>query len=258
VSRLSPSNLLALRNRGLLLDVFVLVLNIFLMRWLTGYFIDLIQLSNADNRFAQLALFSACVGMWVLPAAGAVLKRRRFHQRRRQTSNEDDSALAGCLFNPVFYLSLNLVLVSIIVAGLGTFVFGDRLTNDGSIFVPLILTGMVCTVVQTILIYRYFTPPQRPPRFEFLQSPQSETLGDVFIFLNMILFQVGWNLLTLANPPRPSGPGEFFGRLFFLCFIALLVYFPPRMFYLAEDINRGRTWIMMLLANSPVIVRLLL
>ena len=43
-----------------------------------------------------------------------------------------------------------------------------------------------------------------------------------------------------------------------LCFIALLIYFPPRMFYLAEDINRGRTWLTMLLANSPVIVRVLI
>jgi len=30
------------------------------------------------------------------------------------------------------------------------------------------------------------------------------------------------------------------------------------MFYLAEDIDRGRTWLMMLLANLPVIVRVLI
>ena len=82
-------------------------------------------------------------------------------------------------------------------------------------------------------------------------------LGDACIFLNMILFQVIWNLLTFAQLGRPSGPLEFFGRLFFLCFVALLIYFPPRMFYLAEDINRPRTWLTMLLANSPVIVRVL-
>jgi hypothetical protein len=37
-----------------------------------------------------------------------------------------------------------------------------------------------------------------------------------------------------------------------------LIYFPPRMFYLYEDINRGRTWAMMFLANSPVIFRVLI
>ena len=249
MTRFSPPKLFAQHNRGLLLDVVVLVLNIFLMRWLTGYFVDLIRLSSADNQLAQVALFLACVCMWVLPAAGAVLKRWHFHQRRRKASNEEESPLAGCLFNPVFYLSLNLVLVSAIVVGVGTFVFGDRFMNDGGIFVSLVLGGMVATIVQTVLIYRYFTAPKKPPRFEFLRRPESELLGDVFIFVNMILFQVGWNLLTFGTMSRPSGPAEFVGRLFFLCFIALLVYFPPRIFYLAEDIDRGRTWLMMLLAN---------
>jgi hypothetical protein len=82
-------------------------------------------------------------------------------------------------------------------------------------------------------------------------------LGDICLFLNMILFQIGWNTLTFAGMGPPSGFLEFAGRLFFLCFIALLIYFPPRMFYLAEDINRPRTWLTMLLANSPVILRVL-
>jgi hypothetical protein len=63
--------------------------------------------------------------------------------------------------------------------------------------------------------------------------------------------------LTFTPLGHPSGVEEFVGRLFFLSFVALLVYFPPRMFYLAEDINRGRTWLTMLLANSPVIIRVL-
>jgi hypothetical protein len=74
----------------------------------------------------------------------------------------------------------------------------------------------------------------------------------------MILFQIVWNLLSFAGLGRPSGRLEFFGRLFFLCFLALLIYFPPRMFYLAEDIERPRTWLTMLAANSPVIVRVLI
>jgi hypothetical protein len=74
----------------------------------------------------------------------------------------------------------------------------------------------------------------------------------------MILFQTVWNMITFADLGRPSGPAEFLGRLFFLSFIALLIYFPPRMFYLAEDINRPRTWLTMLLANSPVLVRTLI
>ena len=253
------ANILAKENRGLLLDIVVFVLNIFLMQRLTRAFIDLFALVSAEQPLAQLALSLVCVAMYVLPVAGSILVRRHFHQRLKQEGKTlDENALAGCLFNPIFYLSLNFVIMSAIVAGFGTILLGDRLMDDGSIFLPLILGGMILTILQTYLIYRYFTPPKKPPRFEFLQRPESELLGDVCIFTNMILFQVAWNLLTFAPFGRPSGPAEFVGRLFFLCLIALLVYFPPRLFYLAEDIDRGRTWLMMLLANSPVIVRLLI
>jgi hypothetical protein len=74
----------------------------------------------------------------------------------------------------------------------------------------------------------------------------------------MILFQIAWNLLTFAELGPPSGVVELLGRIFFLSFIALLIYFPPRMLYLAEDLHRRSTWLTMLLANSPVIVRVVI
>ena len=256
----SPPNILAKENRGLLLDIVVFVLNIVLMRWLTGYFLQLVHLANGDERLAQFMLTGMCLSMWVLPAAGAVMKRWHFHQRLKEEGKKVDweEGAAGCLFNPIFYFCLNLVLMSAIVAGLGTFLFGNQVSNNGAIFVPMIFFGLFCTIAQTYLIYRYFSVPQKPPRSEFLQHPESELLGDICIFVNMILFQIIWNTLTFAGLGRPSGPLEFFGRLFFLCFLAMLIYFPPRMFYLVEDINRGRTWAMMFLANSPVIIRVLI
>ena len=256
----SPPNILAKENRGLLLDIVIFVLNIVLMRWLAGYFLQLIQLANREERLAQFTLSGLCLSMWILPAAGAVMKRWHFHQRLKEEGKtiEWDSGLGGCLFNPIFYFCLNLVLMSAIVAGLGEFLFGRRLLNTGEIFIPLIFFGLFCTIVQTYLIYRFFSAPKKPPRSEFLRHPESELLGDICIFVNMILFQIIWNTLTFAGLGRPSGPLEFFGRLFFLCFLAMLIYFPPRMFYLVEDIDRGRTWATMLLANSPVIFNLLI
>ena len=97
---------------------------------------------------------------------------------------------------------------------MGSFLFGDRLLQNGAVFVPLVIAGLICTIVQTFLIYRYFSPPKQPPRHKFLRHPESETLADTCIFLNMILFQVVWNMLTFADLGRPSGPLEFFGRLF--------------------------------------------
>jgi hypothetical protein len=255
------AKLFAKANRGLLLDITVFVANIFLMRSLTGVFIEIFNEVSAENPLAKLLLGLTCLAMWVLPALGAVLKRWHFHQRLEdegKTVESQETNLAGCLFNPIFYFCLNLVITSAVVTSLGEFVFGRRLLNTGAVFVPLVILGLILTIVQTYLIYRYFIPPKGPPQSEFLRSPQSEAVGDICLFLNMILFQVVWNLLAFADLGRPSNLLDFVGRLFFLSFIALLIYFPPRMFYLAEDINRPRTWLTMLLANSPVIFRVLI
>jgi hypothetical protein len=255
------TSLFARTNRGLLLDVFVFVMNVFLMRLLTRQFIDLFSQVSAENPIAKLLLGLTFLAMWILPALGAVLKRWHFHHRLEaegKTVESEDTTLAGCLFNPLFYFCLNLVITAAVLTSLGDFLFGKALLNNGALFVPLIIAGLILTVVQTFLIYQYFSPPKGPPKAKFLREPQSETLGDICLFLNMILFQVFWNMLTFAGLGHPSGLVEFGGRLFFLSFIALLIYFPPRMFYLAEDINRPRTWLVMLLANSPVIVRVLI
>ena len=253
-------NLFSEQNRGLLLDIFVFLANILVMRFLSGLAIELFSQVSAEDQTAKLLLGLTFVAMWVLPALGAVLKRWHFHQRLKAAGKSFDlelPGLSGCLFNPIFYFCLNLVITSAVLTALGDVLVGKAMTNSGAVFVPFIIAGMVLTILQTYLIYRYFSAPKKPPRSEFLKDPRSEKLGDLCIFVNMMLFQVFWNMLTFAGLGPPSGVLEFGGRLFFLCFIALLIYFPPRMFYLAEDIHRPRTWLTMLLANSPVILRVL-
>ncbi len=258
-AKLHSKSIFAKTNRGMLLDVVVFVANILLMRSLTHLFIEIFRQASADNPLAKLAIGFVCLGMFILPPVGAVLKRWHFHQRLKAQGKtvESDSVLSGCLFNPLFYFCLNLVVMSAIITALGEQLFGKDLLNNGPVFITLIFVGLGVTIVQTFLVYHYFSPPSNPPKQLFLREPQSETLGDICIFLNMIFFQVAWNLLTFAPLGRVSGIAEFGGRLFFLTFVALLIYFPPRIFYLAEDINRPRTWVTMLLANSPVIVRIL-
>jgi hypothetical protein len=251
------SNLFSKANRGLLLDIVVFIANLFLMRSLTSLVVDLFRSASDGEPLAKFTLSLAPLGMWLLPAAGSVLKRWQLHQRLKNV-NFEFIGLSGCLFNPIFYFCLNLVLFAAIMSGLGEFLFGNALSKNGAIFVPFVIAGLIFTVVQTYLIYQYFTPPKKPPRWKYLTQPESETVGDFCFFLNMILFQIAWNMLTFASWERPTTLLDFFGRLFFLCFIALLVYFPPRMFYLVEDIKRPRTWFTMLLANSPVIVRVLI
>jgi hypothetical protein len=244
----------------MLFDILIFFANLFLMRLLTQAYIDIFRAVSAENDGPKLILALTALCMWVFPAAGSVLKRWHFHERLKEQGkdpNKQYTNLAGCLFNPIFYFCLNLVITAIVLTGLGEVIFGRRLLNNGPLFISLVVVGLILTIVQTYLIFMYFSPPKKPPLYKFLLDSKSETLGDVFLFLNMILFQVAWNLLTFAPLGPPSGVGEFAGRLFFLSFIALLIYFPPRMFFLAEDINRPRTWLTMLLANSPVIVRVL-
>ena len=253
-------SLFAQHNRGLLLDVVVFIANIFLMRMLSTYVLNLFGQANNNDPGAKLILILSALAMWILPAAGAVMKRWHFHRRleAEHKALATDSGLAGCLFNPIMYFCLNLVVMSAIVAGIGQELVGKKGMDNGAVFVPSIFLGLALTIFQTYLIYRYFSPPKKPPTSGFLLSPESELLGDVCFFLNMLLFQCVWNLLTLVPFGRVSGVFEFLGRLFFLSFLALLVYFPPRMFYLAEDINRKRTWLTMFLANSPVIFKILI
>ena len=243
-------------HRGMLLDIVMFIANLFVMRTLTGYFLDVYRRMSDTDRGSQVALMLCCIGMLLLPPAGAVLKRWHYHARRASGAPAK-GALWGCLCNPIFYFCLNLVVMAAIMTLGGHLLLGREYDENGGIFVTSILLGMVITGVQTFLVYRYFTPPKSPPRWSFLRDRRSEVLGDICIYLNMALFQAAWNLMTFAELEQPSGLTEFAGRLFFLSFIALLIYFPPRIFYLAEDINRRSAWLTMFLASTPVIARVL-
>jgi hypothetical protein len=256
-------------NRGVLLDLVVFLLNLILMRRLTESFVDIVTLASADDAFAKTALGLFFMGIFVLPAAGAVLKRWHFHQRLghlprrsagagRRSSTPAGSAAAGCLLHPAFYLAVSLCLAVTAVVILGTQVFGEDLHQNGKIFLPLLLCATILSVLQTIAVYSYFKPPGEDPASEFRRGPRSALLGDLCVYLNMICFQVLWNVALSSPFGAVTGLEDFAGRAFFLFFIALLVYFPPRIFYLAEDINRPTAWLTILLANSPVILRVLL
>jgi len=241
------------RNRGLLLDIVVFIANLFLMRMLVGYFLDVAGAAGNGDGLAQAAMFLFCVSLFVLPPAGAVLKRWHFHQRRKEF-DLFGSTLSGCLFNPIFYFCLTVLIFSMVNAFVLQF-FSKNGDPGPTVFITSLLIGLALMITHTYLVYRYFTPPRKPPESEFLRSPASELLGDIFLFANMINFQIIWNLLSFAGLPHPTGPFDVLGRILVLCFIALLIYFPPRMFYLAEDIDKKRTWLFLLLANSPVIFR---
>jgi hypothetical protein len=245
-------------NRGLLLDLVVLGVNLIGVTLLQGFFLDLLRQAAGNDPGAMAILFGGSVALFVLAPLGATLKRWHYHQRLggRKVGDFSDR-LGGCLFNPIFYFCLAAVIFATVNSFVMQKVFGNH-EPSGAVFVPSIFLGLGLIILHTFLVYRYFSPPKRPPKSAFMRGPRSEFIGDACLFANMLLFQLIWNLLSFAGLGPPSGVVDFVGRLLGLCFLALLLYFPPRMFYLAEDGGKGRTWLMILVANAPVIARVLL
>jgi hypothetical protein len=54
---------------------------------------------------------------------------------------------------------------------------------------------------------------------------------------------------------RPGSFTDILGRFIVIGTLALLVYFPGRIFYLVEDRRRKVAWVTMLLANLPILLR---
>jgi hypothetical protein len=238
-----------------MIDLFVFALNLTVMAMLSRQFAGVVERASAEDRAGQTLLFALAGALFVLAPAGAVLARWHYHQRRPERSKEVDP-MDGCLFNPIFYFCLTAVIFASVNAFVLQTVYGKKEPEAG-IFVGSILLGIALMIVHTWLVYRYFSKPKNPPKSAFLRSRASAFLGDGLLFANMALFQLFWNLLSMMELPRPGGPVDFVLRLLLLFFLALLLYFPPRMFYLAEDIGKRRTWLMILVANSPILVRFL-
>ena len=253
--------LLAPHNRGNLLDIFVFVFNLSLMWIVTRLSLSLVRQAETD-RPAMLAISLFFAGLLLLQPLGPILKRWSFHQRNKEGSL---SNAAGCLIT--FYIFPYIVIMLIISLNASLyFLEAFRDSRWQEISYPILLGGIVISLVNAVLIYRYFLAPKKQPRWKFLTAPQAEWLGDTCTLLNVICFQILWSSFTASAffsewvTRTPLGkPGSFtdlLGRLILIGAVAMLVYFPPRIFYLIEDKHLKLTLLTMLLANLPLIVRL--
>jgi hypothetical protein len=186
----------------------------------------------------------------VLAPAGATLKRWHVYQRKNDGQSDPTGS---CLFNPIFYLCLMFVVYAAVQAYIFQRMYGHS-EPDGDVFMGSICGGILVCIVHTWLVYRYFSPPSKPPRLAFLRNPISGRIGDVLIFAKATIFQLFWNLFVDIGFPRVSSVGEALSRVPILIFMALLLYFPPRIFYLARD-RKSSDWLWMLFANLPTILR---
>ena len=137
--------------------------------------------------------------------------------------------------------------------------------GNQNLYCSVCLGQVVLGILNYQLVRGYLQPPKSDkPKFKFFASPQAELLGDIFLFLNMILAQafLGYVIIQLRHDQRlvfEFGLADEFiqrrhgSRLEEFVFSFLIFYLPPRFIYLLEDKHRKVTWATMLLANLPVV-----
>jgi hypothetical protein len=258
--RLTLAKIFAPHNRGILLDLVVFLVNVLLMRVATILSLNLVHQAE-ENTLAKLSIGFFFAGLLFLQPLGPTLKRWSFHQRTHFNS----SSSAGCF---LFWFMFVYLAAMLMISGAGAILINESLFEKGSTGADIgglaLLAGFVWSIVSVVVIYRYFRPPKKKPRWKFLTTSGAERLGDVSMFLNVICLQILWGSLTASTTFReatistPLGRAGSFtdilGRLIVISALAALVYFPARIFYLVEDKHRRITWLTMLVANLPLIL----
>lgn len=247
-------------NRGIVLDLVVFFLNVLLIRALVNVAGHVLRAAQEDVA-AKIAVGLFFAGLLFLQPVGPLLKRWSFHQRSSFSTDSD----AGCL---LFYFMFVYLVMMMVLSGAATVLIGEVIFKNSAhpeLGVAGIFPAFGWSVVSVFVVYRYFVKPKHPPRWTFLTTPAAERLGDVCMYANVIGFQILWSTITASAMFREAVTGtplgragsftDVLGRLIAISVLAALVYFPGRIFYLVEDKHRKLTWLTMLLANLPLILR---
>ncbi len=263
-------NIFAQENRGILFDIFIFAINLALMPFLTRAFVDLERTAAGGQRLVQFFLFLFFVVIFVFQPLGAAFKRWDFHQRRRggrrKKKNADgfifsiaDDGIWSLLFNPIVYF-LSLLFISIIIIRNLSFSVTDKyISDDDPYFIVYFLLGFLLSVVHSIAAFKYFLSPKKEPKKKIFAKPYSETIGDVLLFINIFMFQILWNVVGEQIRGNQSGDlGGLALKVFFILGVGLLMYYPARIFYAAEDLKKPLAWFTILLVQLPLIIRVFL
>jgi hypothetical protein len=253
----SGTKLFAKRNRGLLVDISILLANLFAMRFLVMLFVDVFRRASAGDMIARFGILLFYAAMLILPSVAAVLKRWHYHQRLIQRGEKEEGTgwlPFGCIFLPPAYLIVNMW-ISLAVS----LTWLDLSSNSelgGTISGFLLGIGLIYNIFQTVLVFRYFAPQKHPPRSAFFRDRRSDIIGDICIFINMLFSQM---LLSWGAVSYPGfHEGRFVDRFVPLLVFALLMYLTGRIFFLVEDIRRPRTWVTILVVNIVIALRVVL
>lgn len=246
----------------MLLDVTVFLFQLILIRLLTTLSLGFVSQAE-DDAFAKTTISLFLIALFVLQPLGPILKRWSFHQHFKSFTN-DQSGLTSFLLSVYKFFYIAAMWIMIYLAYL---YFSDAFPNFHSERNEklVVAAAFLLPMLSGLVIFTYFRKPKKPPRWKFLMTPQAEALGDLCMFLNVICFQMlfsvyvssphFWNVLhKITRQSSGELVPSLSGRLYIAGIAALLAYFPPRIFYLVIDQRRKITWLMMLLANLPLIL----
>lgn len=241
-------------NRTLLLDCLIFIVNTLLMFALAKLLAALAVQVRSDDPYAKLAMGLYLASLVFLQPVAAILKRRRAHARNGER-------FADWGDNPMNRIWLLYFIAQLMFSIFGSVILveaANQLSGKSytvSLVAPLFFGIPALAFVNTFILYFYFLPIKHAPVFKFLETPQAEALGDLCLFINLLCYQMFWLYLMTENIKDHRSVLE---RLFFFGFCAVFIYFPPRLFYIVENYERPRTWLMMALANAPILIRLLI
>ena len=165
------------------------------MGMLVRQFYEIVVSAKQGDESAVFVLFLFFLSMLVLAPVGAFLKRWHYSQQQSSENSDWAEMANGCLFNPLIYFGLIAVLTGAVGALFFHLIYGQA-GPPAAAQTVLVVVGLALAVVHTVFVYRYFSTPSQVPRTAFMRGPLSDLAGDVCIFLNMLLYQVLWNMLA--------------------------------------------------------------
>jgi hypothetical protein len=236
----------SIRYRGQLLDAVVFCVNLFFFLVLARLFSETMQEANRSF-LPKLAIGIFCLAPAFLQPVGAILKRRCARQRKPGV----DLGSAAVVVGFVYFVAQLFFLIggSALILESASDAYGRDYSTP--LFGVLFLAIPAVAIANTAVVLFYFRTPKHPPVFSFLASNRAENTGDLFLFLNMICFQMFWGYLASQIPHDYASTA---GRLSQLGFTSLLIYFPPRLFYLVEDGSRPAVWLTIFISNLPLLI----
>lgn len=247
-----PSN-----KQGIVIDVLMIVINIFLFPVFAGR-IDELFGGSFDNKQSSVITLGVLLGVLLFGRLGGLFLKRLPLQVRIRGTGADFSAYFLVLSAPLMILSAIgawVVIEQFAAAAMGTIDASGAPAESGGasrvMSILLILVVMFLTVSEIYLLFRLgkrlsSAESSRAARGGLLYGGTAEFVADFGLFAYMSLWQVvyyGVAAWLLRTPEAPQGAGYYIFRVVIVALCFALFYLSPRAVFLTEDRKYLSTWI---------------